>query len=329
MSRTEKILPIILSLVLPGLNFASNTIVAEVPGLPQILAQYLLGSGFLYSLWYIDRYFTDHPFSDRLGIWGTLIIVNMVWILLFMLLFVLLLPEEYNQAIRPRPVMAIIRLAIGAMVYALIQSGLRAQKNQEALKVQNLSLQAENLKSQLEVMKQQINPHFLFNSLNTLLDLIEDDQQKAAAFVRSFSKLYRSVLQTSQQDFVLVEDELRLLDNYWALLKMRFHDAVALHIDISASRKSWLIPPLSLQLLIENAVKHNQATAKKVLHIEIKEVGDNLVVQNKINPKAFQEAGEGVGLSNLQQRYALLHEPIRYGVEADQFIVTLPLKPAR
>lgn len=107
---------------------------------------------------------------------------------------------------------------------------------------------------------------------------------------------------------------------------MRFNSAVELIIDIPEEKQQYWIPPLSLQLLVENAVKHNLATSKEQLVIQIKARDQELVVSNPINPKEYEEQGEGVGLSNLQKRFSLLLERISFGIESGDFIVKLPLK---
>ena len=328
MSKTEKYLPFILSFSLPWLN-----VIDQLPGehldWTAIIPRYLLISSFLFSLWHFNRYLV--PLLDQLtlrflGPRLAIVLLNGGYILIFLGVDTFLLPDFISLHKQMHPWLIAFRLAIAALMFGMFQQSLRAVKQKEALKIQNLSLQAENLKAQLETMKQQINPHFLFNSLNTLLDFIEEDQKKAESFVRSFSNLYRIVLQSSKRDFVSLKDELDFMKNYWCLMKMRFNDALELRIDISKDIESYLIPPLSLQFLIENAVKHNLATQDKVLRIEITEFQNSLVVQNRIIPKPYKEFGEGVGLKNLQKRFSLLHRPIHYGVEGDLFKVTLPLK---
>ena len=328
MTKTEKYLPFILSLSLPWLN-----VIGQLPGehldWTAIIPRYLLISSFLFSLWHFNRYLVPLLDQLKLSFLGpklAIVLLNGGYILIFIGLDTFLLPDFISLHKQMYPWLIAFRLAIAALMFVMFQQSLRAITQKEALKIQNLSLQAENLKAQLETMKQQINPHFLFNSLNTLLDFIEEDQKKAESFVRSFSNLYRTVLQSSKRDFVSLKDELDFMDNYWYLMKMRFNDALELRIDISKDIESYLIPPLSIQFLIENAVKHNLATQDKVLRIEITEFQNSLVIQNRITPKPYKEPGEGVGLKNLQKRFSLLHRPIHYGIEGDLFKVTLPLK---
>ncbi|MEL7006704.1 MAG: histidine kinase, partial [Bacteroidota bacterium] len=125
-----------------------------------------------------------------------------------------------------------------------------------------------------------------------------------------------------------LRDELKCLSDYWDLLKVRFHDAIELNIAIQEEKMNYLIPPLSLQFLIENAVKHNEASIRSPLVIEIKENGDCLEVINRIVQKPFPVQSEKVGLKNLQKRFTLLFQPVEYGVIDENFIVKLPLKKA-
>lgn len=327
MRNIEKYLPFILALLIPGLSLVNQSL-ESIPW-RSILSQYMVGATYLLYLWYGNVWgarLKSHSLFAGLSPSAFLVAINLGLITLFLVMNVLLQPFIW-QNLPPIPfVLIILRMMVAAAVFTFIQQALNAIQQREALRVQNLSLQAENLTSQLEAMKQQINPHFLFNSLNSLLDLIEEDQEKATEFVRSFSNLYRVVLQSSQRDFISLEDELIFLEDYWHLIKMRFNGAVDMVMTIPEEMKQYWIPPLSLQLLVENAVKHNVATPQEQLVVIIEAVGEELVISNKINPKAFEVPGEGVGLKNLQKRFSLLLKPISFGVEADLFVVKLPLK---
>ena len=334
MSRLERLLPIILSILLPGLNIISNNHVEDYINPAQVFPKYLLIVCFLYSVWRLNDFFLDNPrwvFIKTIEfkfINPVLVLINLIYIALFVWIDFFFLPDFLSLSMIVPPWMVAFRLIIAVLVFIVFQQALKTTKQRESLYVQNLTLQTEKLKFELESMKQQINPHFLFNSLNTLIDLIEEDQKKAVRFVRIFSNLYRVVLQSSRRDFILLEDELKFLTDYWELLKIRFNGAVNLVIHIPEDKFKALIPPLSLQFLIENAVKHNKATNDNPLFIEIYEYNNSIVIQNKISPKRFAAHGEGLGLKNLQKRFSLLFSPIEYSVENELFKVILPLKEA-
>ena len=158
--------------------------------------------------------------------------------------------------------------------------------------------------------------------------MIEDDQQAAMKYVRNFSNLYRIVLQSAKHDFIPLQDELQFLKDYWNLLQVRFKDAIQLKINIDSKKMDHLIPPLSLQFLIENAVKHNQASLDFPLVVEISDQDQSLMITNQINPKDYPVPCVICGLKNLQQRFSMLFQPINYQKDGDYFKVSLPLKSA-
>jgi sensor histidine kinase YesM len=330
MNKIERLVPIALSMLLPILSIINSQGDLD---LIEALPRYLLSVLFLYSIWQLNNYQIKHRawFDLKIGktkkMGKTLtLFTNLLCISFTVGLDYFLLPSWISlSSIVPIWVVA-TRLTMAALILVVFQQSLKMTKQQESLYAQNLLLQTEKLKSELETMKQQINPHFLFNSLNTLIDLIEENQKKAVGFVRVFSNLYRVVLQSSRRDFVFLEDELAFLMDYWELMKIRFNDAVHLQVDISDEMRKVLIPPLCLQLLIENAIKHNMATNEIPLYITVFESNGTLVIQNNTNPKPFVSYSEGLGLVNLQKRFSLLVAPIEYGQNKDVFRVILPIK---
>jgi sensor histidine kinase YesM len=187
-------------------------------------------------------------------------------------------------------------------------------------------LRSEKLASQYQSLKDQLNPHFLFNSLNALSNLVYEDADKAAAFIQKLSKIYRYVLDVQQEELVDLERELEFARNYLELQKIRFEENLSFKIEVSDC-KGCFLPPLSLQLLLENAIKHNIASQDNPLFIHILQRGDELWVSNTFQPKTSQnEPSTGVGLPNILSRYLLLSdrkpEIIR---TADEFLVRLPL----
>lgn len=189
------------------------------------------------------------------------------------------------------------------------------------------TLQRERLMFEYENLKSQVNPHFLFNSLNTLASLIEDDKDAAGKYTGHLSDLYRNMLLHRNKDLVLLNEEIAILENYLYVQKSRFADALHIQIDISATiLSSKRIVPLALQLLVENALKHNVVSKSKPLHIIITATGDSITIRNSFNPKISKEKGAGLGLKNIQKRYTLLTDKkMYYGVSEKEFIVNLPL----
>lgn len=326
MSRSEKYLPLIIALVAPAIGIVNANVSIGQVATSILFFNYLLVSIILLVIWYFNKWLILRTNNQKKRITKYLIILGANTGLIFLLS--ILNSIELSERIQSQiPFWLIaIRFSIIVLIFNVILRVFEAQKEKNQLEVQNLSLQAENLKFQVDTLKQQINPHFLFNSLNTLLDLVEDDKEKAAKFIRSFSSIYRTVLQSTNYDFIPLEDELSFLKEYWSLLKVRFNDAIDLSIDIDESKLTCQIPPLSLQLLVENAVKHNEASLKVPLLIEIKSSGNSLIIRNEIKHKNLVE-GEKLGLQNLQQRFTLLSKPIEWKNEAGYFVVKVPLKP--
>lgn len=173
-------------------------------------------------------------------------------------------------------------------------------------KVKDSQKFAKQESAKFESLKNQLDPHFLFNSLNVLTSLIGENPQQAEKFTTKLSKIYRYVLEQRDKDLTLLEDELQFAKSYMELLKMRFEDAVIFTIPETVSNPELKILPLSLQLLLENAVKHNVITSQNPLIITIYEDDGFLVVENNINPKGFVEKSTKVGLQNIKHRYSLI-----------------------
>jgi hypothetical protein len=169
------------------------------------------------------------------------------------------------------------------------------------------SLARESVQSQLEVLKNQLDPHFLFNSMNTLAALIDDDNTDAQQYLERLSDVYRYVLVSRNKNTVPLEEEIAFLDAYVYLNKIRFRDNLQVEKKLSTETYRRFVTPLSLQMLIENAIKHNIVSKDNPLKINIKHEGDHyLVVENNIQEKTILEKSTRVGLQNIINRYSLL-----------------------
>lgn len=183
-------------------------------------------------------------------------------------------------------------------------------------------LKNESLKSQYESLKNQVNPHFLFNSLNVLSSLVYDDQEKAIRFIRKMSDVYRYVLDKKDQELVTLDEELDFLSNYVYLQKIRFGDNLCVKIDRKADG---YVPPLALQLLVENAIKHNVVSEARPLHIAVVIDHDTISVKNNLQEKLTKDS-TGIGLSNLRARYGYLSDNAMEIVKTEaEFEVVMPL----
>lgn len=200
-----------------------------------------------------------------------------------------------------------------------------SRKNQLML-LDNQQLRTENLLNQYEALKSQLNPHMLFNSLNTLYSLIREDETKAQNYVQELSKVLRYTLQDNESHVVTFEEEMKFVHSYIYLLKMRYEDNLRFDIDLDPEAQYHKLPPMAIQLLIENAVKHNEISNRKPLLISIKATDRNVTVSNHLQPKLTNDSSTQKGLDNLSKRYRLLFkQDIEVETDKDRFTVILPL----
>jgi two-component system, LytTR family, sensor kinase len=187
-------------------------------------------------------------------------------------------------------------------------------------------LKRENAQAQLDSLRNQVNPHFLFNSLNTLLTVIPENTETAMEFTQKLANVYRYLLSVRDKELVELETELEFIEAYLFLLKVRFQQSLNVEVYVSEAAKKRLVPPVSLQLLIENAIKHNVVSAQKPLKVSIQSAEDSLKVSNNLQPKQQKEESTGVGLENIRKRYAILsNKTIEVWDENGSFSVLLPL----
>jgi len=193
----------------------------------------------------------------------------------------------------------------------------------EAIKLKQSVTQA-----QLDALKAQIDPHFLFNNFSTLTALIEEDKDIAVKFLQQLSSVYRYLLANRSQSVIALKEELAFIRSYFFLYEMRYGDSIALLIDIPEAMYTSGIAPITLQLLIENAIKHNVVSASEPLHIRIYGSGEYLFVENNINLKTHVEPSSKMGLKNIEERYHLLCDHIPVIVQSPEtFQIKIPLLP--
>lgn len=188
-------------------------------------------------------------------------------------------------------------------------------------------LQQMSVTQEFENLKGQVNPHFLFNCFNTLSSLIGENKQEAEKFLDELSKVYRYLLRNNQEGVATLENELKFINSYYKLLKTRHGDALQLQLEIDKKFHSYLLPSLSLQLLVENAVKHNVVSKSQPLMIEIFTTSANqLVVNNNLQRKLKKESSTKIGLNNILMKYKLMQQSGFQVVEGEKnFMVVLPL----
>jgi len=217
-----------------------------------------------------------------------------------------------------------IALLISAFLHA--KSFMSELSKTSRKEVVEQKLIAKSANAQFESLKNQLDPHFLFNSLNVLSSLIDENPGQAQKFTASMSKIYRYVLEQKDKELVTIEDEIEFAKTYCDLLKTRFENSVNFIFDVREEDLRRFVVPLSLQLLLENCIKHNLATSSKPLLIKIFTEGDTLCIENNLQIREQIKESAGIGLSNIVQRYSLLtNENVFIEKSEDYFKVKLPV----
>jgi sensor histidine kinase YesM len=215
-------------------------------------------------------------------------------------------------------VLNIIFLSIYEAIYVFLQW-------KKAL-IEAEKLQKEHILFQYETLRSQVNPHFLFNSLNTLMAVVQKDPQQAVEFIKEFAKIYRNILDCKDKLVISLAEELALVRSFIYLQKIRFGNNLSIEYNISPEKLAFLVPPFSLQLLLENAIKHNIVSNKRPLHISIHDIGNYLIVSNNLQRRKDEGNSIGIGLKNLQTRYELISENTpEFLVTDNEYIAKIPL----
>ena len=256
--------------------------------------------------------------KTKLIISGTLLNLGFVLVLSLINIFIIGLPPKMIPTVLMRGFL------IAIIAYFFSKFLIETEKKNEIL-LENEQLKHENVLNQLNSLKNQLNPHFLFNSLNTLSWLINEDQERSQLYLQKLSQVLRYSLTMQEQPFVLLRDELTLMDNYIFLLQMRFGENLQIIKHLEGSDK-FKIPPHSLQLLIENAIKHNIVSSTKplIISIEVQAEKETIRISNSINLK-INSSGTGIGLANLSERFKILVGKEIDISENEEFTVILPL----
>ncbi|SIS92361.1 Histidine kinase [Chryseobacterium ureilyticum] len=217
-----------------------------------------------------------------------------------------------------------IALLISAFLHA--KGFMQELKKASKKEVVEQKLIAKSANAQFESLKNQLDPHFLFNSLNVLSSLIDENPSQAQKFTASMSKIYRYVLEQKDKELVTVEDEMEFAKTYCDLLKTRFEDSVDFIFEVKKEDYRKYVVPLSLQLLLENCIKHNFATSSKPLIIRIFSENDILCIENNLQVREQIKESSGIGLANIVQRYSLLTKRnVFIEKSEDYFKVKLPM----
>lgn len=219
---------------------------------------------------------------------------------------------------------------VGTIQIAAVFEGIYLYRRWKVSITEAEGLKKVNLQSQLDSLKTQINPHFLFNNLNSLSSLITSDAERAERFLDELSTVYRYLLQQNNRDLCPLSDELQFIKAYFHLLKTRFGEGIFLEMDVKSHYVSYMIPPLTLQLLFENAIKHNVISVSRPLTIRLYTDEGVLYVSNNLQKKKITVASNQIGLQNIIMKYKLLDRPaVEVYFDERTFLVGIPLIPPK
>lgn len=200
------------------------------------------------------------------------------------------------------------------------------EKANEKLNAFNRELKEENISAKYEALKSRTNPHFLFNSLSTLSSIVADDQQLAIEFIDKFSQLYRMILQTGDVALISVNEELEIAGNYLYLQQMRFGENMMVEINVPQEFKTYYLPPFALQIVVENAFKHNMVSSSRKLHVSVYVEDGMLTVSNNLQQRTSRFQSTGTGLKNITERYKVISDrQPAFVMTETMYIASLPL----
>ena len=294
----------------------------------QVYSIVLYLSNMYFLVFLIKRYKNElFTFKNLIkGILGSVLITIIVLFILRMTSEIYIDGENFQEFIAGERIQY---YTFGFFISLLVTSifyGIFYYRHTQDRKLKEQKIIAGTASAKFDALKNQLDPHFLFNSLNVLTSLIEENPEAATKFTTSLSKVYRYVLEQKNKDLVTLEEELKFANLYMTLIRMRFEDSIVFSTPDRLSNPNAKVVPLSLQLLLENAVKHNKVTPLNKLYITITEEGNNLIIKNNIQPKEVLKEGTGVGLRNIKQRYYLLTDrPVSIKKDEKEFYVSIPL----
>ncbi|WP_124980674.1 2TM domain-containing protein [Nonlabens xiamenensis] len=278
---------------------------------------------------WMDKHFSwlEQP-AQRLiyGAVGSIILTMLSLFLLLMFMYVVIYDVPLDKYLSDQSLEWYTFGLLITIVMSITFHAVYFYRELNANKVKEQKSIARSATLQFDALKNQLDPHFLFNSLNVLVSLIEENPKAATKFTTSLSKVYRYVLEQRNKDLVSIQEELKFADTYVSLLKTRFEDSIQVDIENNPAFSELMVVPLSLQLLLENAVKHNVISDTKPLQIRIYQEAGNLVVENSLQVKPVVKKSSGVGLNNIAARYQLFTDRKMSTSEADgKFKVQIPI----
>jgi len=321
---------------IPIVTLVTTIMIFGVEGISDF-SESCLPMGFIYTIvyWLGFRYVTIHYHKRYPGY--TFNFKRLFYVLSRMAIMYILIDIVMGQVVKKffavhaefhdehdieAQVITITMIALGFFLY----EGIYYFNQSRIIEIEKNKLHKITAEQKLSTLKDQVNPHFLFNSLNTLVTMIPEEPNVAITFVQHLSQSYRNILEVRDEKLITLKQELKALESYIYLLKTRFHGKIHIFNTVNTQHLDHFIIPISLQILIENAVKHNITSSSKPLKIELFSENNFIVVRNNLQKKNQKYNSTKMGLSNIQSRYNLLTEQEIKVIESDDyFIVKLPI----
>jgi LytS/YehU family sensor histidine kinase len=286
-----------------------------------------------FLLWIGNRFLTNR--LDKTMPWSRWGNIRFFTQLLFGLAYLLVLINATYYAIKtpltgnpPTAEQLIVANGWGSIIFVPVFSiyfSLHFLRHWRKSELEMERYQKENMRSRLDSLKNHLDPHFLFNNLNILASLIDKNKEASKEFIHKFAEVYRSILKSTSDDLILVSEEMDFIQSYIYLIKTRFEENIQFQVSVSNRSRGKMLPPLTIQMLVENAIKHNVITETLPLVISLSEEQGYLVVANSLN-KSLNETLSGTGISNIRKRYAhFTDKPVEISEANGKFEVRIPL----
>jgi sensor histidine kinase YesM len=322
---------IAISVLLPFFGILNQTGNQSEIGIENIFSTWLFSFWFLLIAWFINSRLSAFFFftEKKWNIVSKIIVISFFNSILvsFIILTNVVTDNWIEDNNESNYLVIFIRASVAIGMIYLIQHTLNLNARNQTVALQNQMLKTENIRAQFEILRQQISPHFLFNSLSTLRSMIRSSNKNAENFVIKLSDIFRLLLIKKERDTVALKEELELIDDYSFLLFARYENMISIDIDIPGHLQNRLIPTFSLQLLLENSVKHNIVSKDKPLHIKIYDSGNNsITIENNLQQKVATGEGSGLGLQNLIKRYEFLGIDESVQIFSDESVFRVKIK---
>jgi two-component system LytT family sensor kinase len=296
-----------------------------------IIGSNILGWGIIYVGKLLDRVYPWKRsiilrFSFELGLNFLLVIgiLSLIFSLFSELLFKIGLSNLISQY-SETTIRVFILTFVSLFFYTILDFALYSYNQYSVVQIESIRISRQQLELQFDALKSQLSPHYLFNNLNTIYSLVHQDQVRTEHYIRMMAQTYQYILNTHSQKEISIIEEIGFIEAYKYLLEIRFGSTLEINIKLTQDTLSYYIPPLSLQILIENAVKHNSFDEENPLRIEILNDYDDIIVRNNISLAKPKSDSLKIGLDNLRKRYSYLTTRKLQTIVNNYFIVRIPI----